>query len=134
MMRTPLSSSLVPLILGDAAILAVFTVVGFATHNELAGAGMRMLVTFLALCLAWSLVAPWLGLYQVDNLRDPRQLWRVLISALIASPLAGWLRGLAISEDIPPVFILVMVAMTGAMMLAWRVAWLFVAARRVQHG
>jgi hypothetical protein len=133
-MRYRTSSSLVPLILGDAAILVAFTVVGFATHNELAGSGMRMLITFVTLGLAWALVAPWLGLYQAAYVRDPRQLWRVILAALIASPLAGWLRGFALSEAVSPIFILVMVAMTAAMMLAWRLVWLFTAARRVQHG
>ncbi|MDD5371273.1 MAG: DUF3054 domain-containing protein [Anaerolineaceae bacterium] len=133
-MHTPPFPSLVPYALGDATILAVFTVAGFATHHELTGAGGRIIITFLALCLAWALVAPWLGLYRAAIVRDGRQLWRVLLSALIASPLAGWLRGIALNEPIPPIFILVMAAMTGAMMLVWRGVWLFVAVRRAQHG
>mgnify|MGYP005816187023 CR=1 FL=1 len=133
-MGTNLSIPIYSLVAGDALAMIVFTVAGFARHDELVGAGLRLLSTFIPLCLAWGVTAPWLGLYDLGVISQPRQLLRILPAALIAAPLAGWLRGLALDAPIIPLFVLVMAAMVAALMLVWRTLWLFLAFRRMQHG
>jgi hypothetical protein len=128
------SNPIYTLIAGDALVMAIFTVVGFASHSELATSGIRLLTTFLPLCLAWGITAPWLDLYNLTIICQPRQLVRILPAALLAAPLAAWLRGWALNAAILPLFILVMAATVAIMMLAWRSLWLFVVSRQARHG
>lgn len=128
------SNLLLLLIGGDLLVMVLFTVTGFASHGELAGAGLRLLTTFIPLCLAWGITTPWLGLYNLETILQPHQLLRILPAALIAAPLAGWLRGFALNAPILPLFILIMAATVAIMMLAWRGLWLIFATRRVHHG
>lgn len=133
-MRTNLSVPLLPLIAGDAIILAIFTLIGFASHGELNGSGSRLLSTYIPVCLAWAVVSPWLGLFHADIVRNPLQLWRVPVAAVIAAPLAGWLRGIALNATVLPIFIFVMAGTLSLMLVIWRGAWLFISSRQVQHG
>ena len=123
-----------PLILlaGDAAILLLVTLAGFARHGELGSAGLRLLSTFVPLCTAWALIAPFVGVYDKDSLADLWQLWRPPLAALLAAPMAGWLRGLWLGADIIPVFVLVIAGFTALGMLAWRLAWALWARRQAR--
>ncbi|HVN54420.1 MAG TPA: DUF3054 domain-containing protein [Anaerolineaceae bacterium] len=120
---------------GDAAALAILTGVGFASHGELGTAGMRILATFIPLCIAWALIAPWLGLYDPATIRQPRQLWRPVLATFLAAPIAGLMRALLLNAGvIIPVFVLVLGA-TGALILfLWRSVWLLLRNRQVNHG
>jgi hypothetical protein len=122
------------LIAGDLVVMVVFTLTGFASHGELTSAGFRLLTTFIPLCLAWGITAPWLGLYDLQVISQPRQLLRILPAAILAAPLAGWLRGYALNAPILPLFILVMAATIALLMLVWRTIWLLLFSRQVQHG
>ena len=122
------------LLVGDGAILLLVTLAGFAQHGELAGAGLRLLSTFVPLCAAWALVAPWVGAYEASNTVSLRQLWRPVLAAFLAAPMAGWLRGLWLGADIIPTFVLVIAAFTALGLLAWRAAWALWARRQVSHG
>ena len=73
------------LLVGDGAILLLVTLAGFAQHGELAGAGLRLLSTFVPLCAAWALVAPWVGAYEASNTVSLRQLWRPVLAAFLAA-------------------------------------------------
>jgi hypothetical protein len=121
------------LILGDIVTLALVTVVGFASHHELGSAGWRMLTTFLPLVIAWLAIAPHLRLFEVDSVRDARQLWRPVWGMILAGPLAAWLRGLWLKAPILPVFVLVLSGISALALLAWRILfriWL----RGIFHG
>ena len=122
------------LLLGDLLVLALVTLLGFATHGELATAGLRLLSTFIPLCAAWGLVAPWLGLFSPSITQDARQLWRPVLAAILAAPLAGWLRGFWLNAPILPVFVLVMAGTMALSLAAWRGIWLFIRSRQVNYG
>jgi hypothetical protein len=123
------------LIEGDAFALALMTAVGFATHGELASAGLRMLTTFIPLCIAWALIAPWLEVYRLEIAGQPRQIWRPVLAAFLAAPLAAWLRSLLLQGTlIIPVFVLVLGATSAFAILLWRVVWLFWLRMQVKHG
>ncbi|OGO13254.1 MAG: hypothetical protein A2Y93_05285 [Chloroflexi bacterium RBG_13_68_17] len=48
------------------------------------------------------------------------QLWRPVLAALLAAPLGAMLRGLWLNAPVLPVFAVVMGAVLGAAMFAWR--------------
>ncbi len=124
------------LALGDALALAVVTLIGFATHGELSSAGLRLLSTFVPLCIGWALISPWLGLYHTRYTHSVRDLWRPLLAMFLAAPLAAWLRGFWLNEAIPPVFVLVIAATSALAILLWRSAWLLIGrkAKRPAYG
>jgi hypothetical protein len=119
------------LITGDVLSLAGVTLVGFATHGELATAGARLLTTLLPLTLAWFLVAPFLGVYDRQRILVKRELWRPLWAMIVAAPLAAWMRGLMLGNvPIQPVFVAVLGAFSALGMLAWRSLYLLAGQRR----
>lgn len=119
---------------GDLLAVGLFTLVGFASHGELAGAGSRMLSTFIPVSLAWGLVAPWLGLYDCKVVTQARQLWRPILAAVLAAPLAGWLRGIWLDTPILPVFVAVMMGFLALSVLIWRILWFLLARKQAPHG
>ena len=107
---------------GDVVVLIVLTFAGFATHLTLDAFG-RMVITMVGSLLAWAAVSPFLGLYRHEVLADPRALWRVGWAAVLAAPLATFLRAIALNRDIPWVFVLVTMGTSAAGLLAWRIAY-----------
>lgn len=106
--------------IGDVAVLVVLTVAGFATHLTLDAFG-RMFVTGLTALAAWAAVAPFLGIYDLSVIEDPRSIWRVAWAWLLAAPLATFLRGAILTRDIPPVFVIVVILTNGFALVAWRI-------------
>ena len=72
------------LILGDIITLAIVTVIGFASHGTAGSAGLRMLTTFLPLVVSWFLVAPFLGAYDPQRVKDLHQVWRPFWAMVLA--------------------------------------------------
>ena len=107
---------------GDIAVLIALTLAGFATHLTLDAFG-RTVVTMVGSLLAWAAVAPFLGVYREEVLADPRALWRVGWAAVLAAPLATFLRAVALDRDIPWVFVLVTMGTSVVGLLAWRIAY-----------
>ena len=112
---------------GDGGALLLVTLAGFATHGELESAGLRLLSTFVPLCAAWALIAPWLGLYDLEKSGQPAQLWRPLAAMLLAAPLAGILRGFWLNAVVLPIFVLILGASAALGLLIWRVIWIWLA-------
>jgi hypothetical protein len=112
------------LILGDVLAIAVVTVIGFATHGE-AGVALvpRMLTSFAPLTLGWFLIAPFLGLFNLETVSNPHQLWRPALAMLFAGPLAALLRAVLLNTVVIPIFGVVLSASAGLGMLAWRGLW-----------
>ena len=110
-----------PLILGDLLAIALVTVIGFATHGE-AGLSFlpRMAAAFFPISLAWFALAPALGLFRVENVSEPKQLWRPVLAMLFSAPLAAVLRGLLLNAPIIPIFAVVLAATSAFGMLVWR--------------
>jgi hypothetical protein len=120
------------LISGDVITLGLVTVFGFATHGEIGTAGVRMLSTFLPLAAAWLIIAPHLGVFEIQRTLDARQLWRPFWAMILASPLAAWGRGLILNAPILPVFVMVLGGISALALLAWRALyWVF--ASRQSH-
>ena len=124
------SNATLVLVIGDALMLGVVTVVGFASHGTVLEAGSRMLTTFIPLAFSWFLISPFLGLYRDYSCSDYRQLWRVLLAGIYASPLAAWLRGVLLNTPILPVFVLVLGAVSILGLMIWRVVFILIYKRK----
>ena len=114
-------SKIVPLVLGDIIALAIITVIGFATHGETDLSFLpRMLTTFIPLLVSWFLIAPWLGLFNVQITSAPKQLWRPLLAMLLAAPMAAVLRAGMLNTVALPLFVLILGGSAALGMLIWR--------------
>lgn len=118
------TSWLVILLAGDTLVLALMTVIGFASHDLLGSAGLRMLTTFLPFLVAWLLVAPHLGAFNRKHVNDARQLWRPFWAMILAAPMAAWLRGVWLGTPILPVFVAVIGGLNALAMFVWRALYL----------
>jgi len=119
------SARIMGVLAGDVITLALVTLAGFATHNELGTAGFRLLTTFIPLLLAWLLLSPHLRVYDPGYFIHPAQLWRPFWAMILAAPLAGWMRGVWLNAPIQPVFVLVLGGVSSLALLAWRsIYWL----------
>jgi len=122
-MQSSLTKMRILLLAGDILGLVAITLLGFASHDELAAGKLtRMLATFLPFLAAWLMVAPWLGLYSQPARAGWAVAWRTPLAALLAAPLGGWLRGLVLAAPILPVFVLVMAAISALVLSLWRLA------------
>ena len=123
------------LLIGDILTVALVTVIGFATHDELGTAGWRMLITFIPALIAWGLVAPFLGAYDLQRVAQAHQLWRPFWAAVLAAPMAGWIRGIWLGQVILPIFVFVLGGVSALAILAWRTLfWIIFFRRRTSHG
>ncbi len=118
------------LALGDASMVLLVTLIGFASHQELdpAAAG-RMLATWLPFTASWCVIASLLGLYRLGTAGGLRDVWRVGAAALFASALGAWLRSLWLHSGLVPIFVLVMTGVTTLAMSAWRSLFAWAAGR-----
>ena len=109
------------LILGDILTIAIVTVIGFATHGEVGLAFLpRMAALFFPLGIAWFALAPFLGLFQDQIVRDARQLWRPAWAGLFAAPLALVPRGFILNAPIIPLFAAILAGTFALGMVIWR--------------
>lgn len=113
------------LILGDALVLVLVTIYGFATHGEIENL-IRMLTTLLPLTISWFFLAPFFGLYDETLASQINQLWRVILAMIAVVPLAAWLRGLWLQSSILPIFVLVLGGVSIIAMLLWRALYLVI--------
>ncbi len=104
---------------GDVAFLLGVTLAGELTHGLSLLSG-RWLSTFVPLLVGWALTAPALELYQPSRWSRAGIGGRALWAALLATPMAAWLRGLWLQAPILPIFVLVLSGITGLTMAAWR--------------
>ena len=120
---------LITLIAGDVILLLVITLLGFATHRR-GLTGGRWLTTFLPLVFSWFLAAPLTGLYRAGVADRLPEFWRTVITGVLAASLAVLLRGIWLRQPVIPVFGLVMMAMTAAVMGVWRLVWAAISSRK----
>lgn len=124
-------SALGILVAGDILVLLLVTIFGFATHGELGSAGLRMLTTFVPLVVAWALVAPHLGVFDLEKSSQAGQLWRPFWAMVLAGPLAAWLRGTLLNAPIVPIFVVVLGGICAIALFLWRLLYWAVYARRL---
>jgi hypothetical protein len=123
------------LLLGDLVTLALVTIFGFASHDELGTAGVRLLTTFFPLLAAWLLVAPFLKVFDLDIANNPRQLWRPFWAMVLAAPMAAWMRGAWVRSPILPIFVVILGGVSALALLAWRfVYWLITSRLKWKNG
>jgi hypothetical protein len=109
------------LIAGDLFALFLTTAIGFITHGETELSFLpRFAALYFAFSVAWFLLAPWFGLFQVEITSNPRQLWRIVFAMVFAAPFAAVLRGLILNAAMLPIFVLVLAATSAIGMLLWR--------------
>jgi len=109
------------LIIGDLIAIAVVTLIGFATHGELGlSFAPRMAVLYFPLSLAWFLLAPWFGLFRLQVVSDPRQLWRPALVMIFATPAALLVRGQLLNVPVLPLFGLILSGSCALGMMIWR--------------
>ena len=131
------------LVVGDLITLTLVTVIGFASHGEAASAGARMLTTWIPLTVAWFLIAPFIGVYDLERATEYRQLWRPFWAMVIAGPMAAWLRSVilglishnGLNTPILPIFVVVLGGFAALAMLAWRaIAAVYLLRKSRVHG
>jgi hypothetical protein len=125
-------SALGILVAGDILVLLLVTIFGFATHGEFGSAGLRMLTTFVPLVVAWALVAPHLGAFDLEKSSQVGQLWRPFWAMVLAGPLAAWLRGTLLNTPIVPIFVVVLGGICAIALLVWRFLYWAIIVRRLQ--
>jgi len=123
---------LIWLVLGDMLALLVISIIGFLTHRE--PIDWHILTTFLPYLVAWVLTAPWLGAYRAGLTYDLRQVWRPVLAAFLAAPMAAWLRGVWLNRAILPVFVLALGLSAALGFGVWRFLWALVIYRTRKNG
>lgn len=112
--------------------LLVVTVVGFITHGETPG--LRLFTTFLPLCAAWALVAPWLGVFRPQVYRRAGMVWRAGLAMILAAPMAALLRALWLNTAIIPSFVIALGFSAAVVMTVWRLGWAWWCRRSSEYG
>lgn len=115
------------LVIGDIVTLALITVIGFATHGETELSFLpRMLTTFIPLVVSWFLIAPWLGLFNLQQTSIPKQLWRPLLAMLLAAPMTAILRAVMLNAVALPLFTLILGGSAAIGLFVWRGLWIWI--------
>lgn len=118
------------LILGDIITLAIVTIIGFASHGTAGSAGARMLTTFIPLVVSWFLIAPFLGVFDLDRVKDIKQVWRPFWAMVLAGPFASWMRGAWLNAPILPLFVVILGGTGALAILTWRVCYYLISFRK----
>lgn len=111
------------IVIGDIIAIAILTIIGFATHDEMDISYLpRMAASFLPVLLAWFVLAPWFGLFDKAVISNPNTLLRIPLVFLFAAPLAVIIRSVVLAIPVIPMFALVLGSTNLLGMLVWR--WL----------
>ncbi len=88
-----------------------------------------MLSTFIPLVIGWLLIAPYLGVYKLAIIRDPRQLWRPFWAMILSAPMVAWIRGVWLQTPILPIFVVILGGISALALLVWRIICWFILSR-----
>lgn len=110
---------------GDFITVVILTLVGFASHDQLAAGISRMVTTFLPVLFAWVFTAAPAGVMTAEAAAQPRSLWRVAWAMILAGALASILRGLMLNQPILPVFAVVLSGSALIAIMVWRTIFMF---------
>ncbi|MCC7119338.1 MAG: DUF3054 domain-containing protein [Anaerolineales bacterium] len=110
------------LLFGDVIVIAIVTLIGFATHDELSLQFLaRMAAMFFPLAGAWIILGFWLNLFEPQSAANLKALWNVALATLFAVPLAFLVRGLLLNGmPIVPIVGVVFIGVTAVGLLLWR--------------
>jgi K+ transporter len=119
---------------GDILVLALITLVGFASHGTLDSAGTRMLTSFFPLVVAWFLMAPLLGAYHPQHATRLVQAWRPFWAMVLAGPWMAFLRAALLNVPVAPLFVIILGGFAALGILGWRLLYILLIARWLKHG
>jgi hypothetical protein len=119
---------------GDVLVLALVTVYGFASHDQLGTAGARMLTTFVPLLIGWFLVSPHLQAFDLQRAARAWDLWRPFWAMILAAPLAVFIRAVMLSTAINPIFVVIIGGVAALALLAWRAIFFVLIRKKGSHG
>lgn len=98
------------------------TILGFLSHSGESDTNIgRLAATFVPFTLAWLLVAPWLGAYDPEKLKDVKSVWRPALASLYAAPIGAFGRSIIIRSPVLILFVLIMGGVTMSFIVLWRV-------------
>lgn len=117
------------LLIGDAIVLLLVTLTGFASHERLSSGILRILSTFVPLLTGWVLIGVHVGVFDLAKAADPRQLWRPFWAMVLAGPFAGWMRALFLGTGVSSIFVVVLGGISALSLLVWRTLYLVLSAR-----
>jgi len=112
------------LIIGDFVAFLIVTIIGFANHNSQFDL-LRILANWIPLCLAWSMVAPLLGLWTLSQPSLLKNWWKIIWGVVLCVPLAVVIRGFILNTPTIGIFVLVMIATSIVGLFVWRLLWFF---------
>jgi hypothetical protein len=118
---------------GDYVAFNVVTAIGLLSHGELAGAQALAEILQIATPFAagWFAVAPFVGAFRGEVVARPRRmLARATIAWLIALPIGLLLWSLVRGRPVQPAFAIVTFITNLIVLLGWRGAFAWLAARR----
>lgn len=107
------------LIIGDFLTFLVVTLIGFGNHNSQFDI-LRLLATWIPLCLAWSMTAPILGLWNANLMSLQKSWWHFIWAAILSVPLAIVVRGFILNTPTIGIFVLVMISFSTLGLIIWR--------------
>jgi len=111
---------IVNLIVGDALVFLIFSVIGRLSHGERVdpAAFPQVVATAAPFAIGWFIVAPFVGAYRRDITTQPRQMaLRTAFAWLLSLPVGLTLRGIFVDHYVPPIsfavvtFIFIMIVM-----------------------
>lgn len=129
MMASKLQKIYLPLLIGDFTAFFIITLIGFFNHQSSLSIG-RFLVTFLPLCAAWLISAPWFGLFERDQINKIPVWWRVVWAVVLSTPLALFVRSLLLNGSVQVTFTLVMISTSIVAILVGRLILFFIFKRK----
>jgi hypothetical protein len=121
------------LLIGDAIVLLLVTLIGFASHERLSSGILRVISTFVPLLSGWILIGVHVGVFDLAKAADPRQLWRPFWAMVLGGPLAGWMRAFFLGTGVAPIFVVVLGGISALSLLAWRALYLVLSARMLKQ-
>ncbi len=121
------------LIAGDITAIAVLTLIGFATHDEVDITFLpRMAAAFFPTLIGWFFFAPWFGLFDRQAGADFKLLWRILPALCAVAPFAVILRAAILNSAALPLFALILGSTNALGMLVWRSIYIFIVKRNAR--
>jgi len=120
------------LVIGDALVFVIFTIIGMRSHKESLTLP-SVLLTAAPFAIGWFVVSPFIGAFQRNVTRSVSKMsLRTVLSWLIAWPIGLILRGI-INQEIPPVSFAIVTLITNAVFLQlWRVPFAWLSGRKVK--
>lgn len=125
------------LLIGDLVALALFAILGRNTHDEAIGFGAVRAVagTAAPFLVSWLVASPLQGALRGATTATVAMMLRSVLGSWVAAyPLAMLLRGIALGRTSPLSFYIVAFTVPLLLLLAWRLAFGLIEARRADRG